>query len=420
MKSAKPRISVVTPNFPIPEEPYRGRPVYETVRELAALASVKVLCPVATYPAPSSLHPRTYRYYPAPHSDFSLPGVDVEYFKYPVFPYFSRPLNGRICRQNLMPLLRREQPQLILAYWLYPIGYAAVTAAEELGVPAVVVGRGSDVCRIDGIVMRELTRQTLSRASFVITVSEQIRRRSIQLGARPSHTRTVRNGCDLSVFHPVSKAEARARVGIPTDAELILFVGRLVPLKGIRELLSAFEPLAAQRKSLHLVLTGEGCLETEIHQLIERTGFRSRVHLLKPCGPAEVAQWINASNLVCLPSHSEGCPNSIIESLACGRPVVATDVGGIPELIDHSNGILVPPGNAEALASAIRAVLDRPWDSSAISDACHRTWNEVAQETLSICEGVLSTGRRSERKVSYETEKAILAASHSHAAPNSF
>ncbi len=133
MQPRKPRIVVVTPNFPILEEPYRGRPVYETVRSLASMASVKVLCPVAKYPAPAWLHPRSYRYYPAPQSDFSLPGVEVHYFEYPVFPYLSRPLNGTLCRRKLMPLLKNEQPQLVLAYWLYPVGYAAVAAAEELG-----------------------------------------------------------------------------------------------------------------------------------------------------------------------------------------------------------------------------------------------------------------------------------------------
>ena len=425
MKTVKPRIVVVTPNFPIPEEPYRGRPVYETVRRLALLADVKVLCPVATYPTPSSLHPRTYRYYPAPQSDFSLPGVEVEYFEYPVFPYFSRPINGRVCRQHLMPLLRREQPQLVLAYWLYPVGYAAVTAAELLGVPAVVVGRGSDVCRIDGIVTRELTKHALSRASFVITVSDEIRRRTIQMGARPSLTKTVRNGCDLSVFYPTPTEDARANFGIPKDSELILFVGRLVALKGVRELLAAFEVLAAKRERLQLVLTGEGFLEAEISSFLHRTGLRDRVRVVSPCGPHEVAQWINAADLVCLPSHSEGCPNTIIESLACGRPVVATTVGGIPELVHGGNGILVPPADVPSLTQALNTALDTTWDSAAISHGCHRTWHEVAQETLSICEGVLASSRQTDSSPIFDaeddTEDAILApAGGSRIATNSF
>lgn len=419
MTPEKPRIVVVTPNFPIPEEPYRGRPVYETVRRLATMASVKVLCPVATYPAPASLHPRSYRYYPAPESDFSLPGVEVQYFEYPVFPYLSRPLNGMLCRHRLLPLLKREQPQLVLAYWLYPVGYAAVTAAEALTVPAVVVGRGSDVCRINGRVLRELTRRTLSRASFVITVSEELRRRAIQLGARPAQSKAVPNGCDLSVFHPSNTLQARASVGLPETGEVILFLGRLVALKGVRELLASFEQLAAQRKHLRLVLAGEGDLEPEIVSFLQRTRLRDRIQVVGPCPPAQVAQWINAADLVCLPSYSEGCPNSIIESLACGRPVVTTSVGGVPELITPQNGILVPPGDIAALTRALDAALHRPWDAVAISQAFRRTWTEAAQETFSICESVLSAFRQDRESAGEAMHKELELIVHATALPAS-
>ena len=421
MQPRKPRIVVVTPNFPIPEEPYRGRPVYETVRGLASMASVKVLCPVAKYPAPAWLHPRSYRYYPAPQSDFSLPGVDVQYFEYPVFPYLSRPLNGSLCRQKLMPLLKNEQPQLVLAYWIYPVGYAAVTAAKELGVPTVVVGRGSDVCCVDGIVLRELTRRTLSQASHVITVSEELRRRAIQLGARPSRSKAVPNGCDLSVFYPAAKAHTRAHLGLPDSSEVILFVGRLVQSKGVRELLTAFEGLSAKRKRLSMVLAGEGDLEPEIVAFLQRTGLQDRLRVVGPCPPVQIAQWINAADLVCLPSYSEGCPNAIIEALACGRPVVSTAVGGVAELVNSRNGVLVAPRDAQALTWALDAALEGSWEAESISNSSRRTWSDAAQETLSICESVLSTFHIAEDRISLADDRAILPSTpQSQPAPTSF
>jgi teichuronic acid biosynthesis glycosyltransferase TuaC len=420
MQPKKPRIVVVTPNFPIPEEPYRGRPVYETVRSLASMASVKVLCPVAKYPAPTLLHPRSYRYYPAPQSEFSLPGVDVQYFEYPVFPYLSRPLNGMFCRQKLMPLLKREQPQLVLAYWLYPVGYAAVAASKELGVPAIVVGRGSDVCCVDGIVLQELTRRTLSQASYVITVSEELRRRAIQLGARSSQCKAVPNGCDFSVFYPTAKDEARAHVDVPKSSELILFVGRLVRSKGVRELLAAFELLAAQRKRLYLVLAGEGDLEFEIAAFLRRTGLRGRLRVVGPCPPVRIAQWMNAADLVCLPSYSEGCPNTIIEALACGRPVVSTKVGGVSELVSQENGILVAARDARALTGALDRALDESWEPASICNSSLRTWSDAAKETFSVCEDVLSAFQMAEDRISSADGHAILATPRSQAAPTSF
>jgi glycosyltransferase involved in cell wall biosynthesis len=417
MQRRKPHIVVVTPNFPIPEEPYRGRPVYETVRSLATMATVKVLCPVATYPAPSSLHPRSYRYYPAPQSDFSLPGVDAEYLEYPVFPYFSRACNGILCRKKLMPRLRREQPQLVLAYWLYPVGYAAVTAAEELGVPSVVVGRGSDVCCIDGIVQRQLTRRTLHGASYVITVSEALRRRAIELGARPSQCKTVSNGCDLSVFYPAGKAVSRASLHVPESDEVILFAGRLVQAKGVRELLTAFQRLAEKRKHLRLVLVGEGNMIPEILALSRKTGLQDRLQLIGPGSPAQIAQWMNAADVVCLPSYSEGCPNTIVEALACGRPVVSTAVGGVAELVNPRNGILVPPRDSRALARALDTALEQSWDPQVISNFSRRTWSDAAQETFAVCEDVLSNFRATRKSLFFQDDPAMVASTpHSQTA----
>jgi teichuronic acid biosynthesis glycosyltransferase TuaC len=386
----RPKITIVTPHFPIPQEPYRGRSIYDTVRKLALLADVNVLCPVATYPHIKSLHPRSYAYYAAPLSELSLPGVSIRSFQYRVVPFISRPFNGRLCRQGLLPLLSAAQPHLVLAYWLYPAGLAAVTAAEHLGIPSVAVALGSDLRRIKGKWLRKLTKRTLERASFVLTVSEELRRKAIHLGAHPSRCRAVLNGCDLSVFRPADPTQARTQLGIAPNSEVALFVGRLTALKGVRDLLVAFQQLAITRNNLHLALIGEGTLQNEISAFIQQTGLTQRVRLLGPCTPQQVAQWITVANFVCLPSYSEGCPNTIVEALACGRPVVATNVGGIPELIHDGNGLLVPPGDINALAQAMTSTLEMQWDSIAISTTCQRTWDDVAQDTLSICEEVLS------------------------------
>ncbi len=97
-----------------------------------------------------------------------------------------------------------------------------------------------------------------------------------------------------------------------------------------------------------------------------------------------MARWVAASNLFCLPSHAEGLPNAVIEALASGRPVVASRVGGIPELVDSECGILVPPQNPSALADALSEALARPWDELAISSKFRRGWDQVAIETERI------------------------------------
>jgi glycosyltransferase involved in cell wall biosynthesis len=105
--------------------------------------------------------------------------------------------------------------------------------------------------------------------------------------------------------------------------------------------------------------------------------------------PAEVARWIGAADVLTLPSWSEGYPNVVVEALACGRPVVATDVGGTSEIVNVSNGLLIPPRDPAALAAALTRALDARWDHDAIAAATRRSWDDVASETLSVCEKII-------------------------------
>ena len=125
------RILIVTSQFPIAGEPHRGRPVYQTVRELSRLADVKVLSPIATYPGWA--RPRSYLYRPA-EQDAVAPGCDADYVTYPALPALSRPFNGHLCARALSRPVRAFAPDVVLAYWLYPDGYGALRAAREAGV----------------------------------------------------------------------------------------------------------------------------------------------------------------------------------------------------------------------------------------------------------------------------------------------
>ena len=103
------------------------------------------------------------------------------------------------------------------------------------------------------------------------------------------------------------------------------------------------------------------------------------------CAPPQVAEWMAASDVVCLPSYSEGCPNVVIEALSSGRPVVATAVGGSPDLINSRCGILIPPRDASKLAAALGEALDRHWIPDEIATEFRRGWDQVARETLDFC-----------------------------------
>jgi glycosyltransferase involved in cell wall biosynthesis len=170
----------------------------------------------------------------------------------------------------------------------------------------------------------------------------------------------------------------------PRD-RIIVYVGRLVATKGIFDLLAAFTELCKGDSFLRLVLVGDGVMRMDMEQAVQRLGLEHRVRLPGGKGHLDVARWLAASDMLCLPSWSEGYPNVVVEAIACGRPVVACDVGGTSEIVTASNGLLVPRRNPARLATAIREVLDRTWDESAVSRTVQRSWMNVAKETLHVC-----------------------------------
>lgn len=375
------RILIVTSQFPIAGEPNRGRPVYQTIRALAKLATVHVISPVATYPRWAQ--PKSYLFRapgPAQAEDFP-----VAFPTYPVLPLATRPLNGWLCGRTLRAPIAAFAPDVLLSYWMYPDAYGAMQASHGMDLPLVAGARGSDL-RVRDIVTRCLTRPVVRAARRLLVVSDDLGQVAVrEYAADPGRIRVIRNGCDASLFHPRERAQARAALGIASDAELVIYVGRLVPEKGLRELLEAGERLASSRPRLQVALVGDGPMRAELEQLIAANpGLSVRLAGAQPA--AEVARWMAASDLVTLPSYSEGHPNVLVEALACGRPVVATAVGGVPEVIDAGSGILVPAKSAEALATALEAALQRPWDEPALAGKFSRSWEQVAQDTLQACQ----------------------------------
>lgn len=387
------KIALVTPMLPVPHDQTRGRYIHETARSLSKLAQVRVFFQSSRYPRIPGIKPRSFLHGEVAKG-YALSDVDVEAFDYPALPVVSRGLNGYVSSWALLPRVRAFQPDVVLAYWVYPDGFAASRVARSLGVPCLVGALGSDIHVRDGL-NAWLTRRTIHGADALLTVSEAMRRTAIdQFGAAPEHVHTIVNGFNTSVFGPADQAQARQALGVAADAQLVVYVGRFVEAKGMRELVDAARQLAADNGRFRLALIGDGVMKAELLSLIEASGLADKVHLPGGLAPAEVAQWICASDVLTLPSWSEGYPNVVVEALACGRPVVATDVGGTREIVNARNGVLVPPKDVPALRSALGETLSRNWDHGSIAAAMKRSWDDVAVETLRVCEAVVAGRQR--------------------------
>jgi teichuronic acid biosynthesis glycosyltransferase TuaC len=382
------KIAVVTAHFPSSAQPTHGKPAYETLRVLSRESEVQVFYPHAVYP--SLLKPKS-RIYNAFDSNYSLPGVKAGYYDYPVLPLVSRPFNGWMVARVLLPHVRSFAPDLIFSYFLYPDGYAALKIGKALGVPVVAMGVGSDVHSIGDRFSAMHTRTVLREADFLVAISDDLRKRMVVMGASPEKTRAVVSGCDVSVFHPADRLAARQKLGIDPAAEAVVYIGRMDVKKGLRELVEAAVSLHPLRPSLHVYMVGEGSSDKPlIEDAIQTSNATSYIHVLPGCAFDDVAVWMAAADLVTLPSYMEGCPNVVLEALASGRPVVATNVGGIPEILNNECGRLVPPREPAMLAEALASVLDRTWDAKAISAHGSRSWEMVAGELFEIFESLVS------------------------------
>lgn len=382
------RIAIVTPMLPVPHDPTRGRYIHETARSLSRIAHVRAFFMQPRYPRLPGLAPRSFLR-GSVGTDYHLSGVDVEAFEYPAIPGLSRISNGLVAGSGLTRRARAFMPDIMLGYWVYPDGYAALRAARRLGVPCIVGARGSDIHVRSGL-NAIMTRRTIAAADALLTVSEAMRRSAIAtFGAEPDKVHTIVNGFDTTVFHPRPQAQMRQLCGIAADARVIIYVGRFVKSKGMLELITAFARLSAADALLRLVLVGDGVMREELTALIGAQGLGERVLMPGGFEPEQVAQWIAAADVLTLPSWSEGYPNVVVEAIACGRPVVSTDVGGACEIIQADTGLLIPPRDVIALEHALEKALNKVWNHADIAASIRRSWDDVAADTLTVCEQVI-------------------------------
>lgn len=386
------RVALVTSYYPIREQPHRGQSAYQTILRLPDTFAIEVFVPLQRYPG--WLPPKNFPYVRADLS-YQPAGPRTHYFEFPTLPVLGRPWNAGLITRHLLPRLRRFRPDIILNYYAHPDGMAAWHCSRELRVPVVLGVLGSDLNRIPDRIVHHQVRRTLSQADFLIAVSDNLRRRAVELGMEDGRTRTILNGCDTACFHRRDRGAMRRRLGLPAEAQLVLFVGWLNHSKGVHELLDAFLALAARHPRLHLACIGAGPLEPAIKQRASGASLAGRLFLPGVQPSSAVAEWLGAADLFCLPSHMEGCPNVIVEALASGRPVVATHVGGIPELVnDPIKGILIPPCDSAALAQALEQALSRPWDEARIETLSARDWSAPARETADFLQFALRKGPR--------------------------
>jgi len=261
--------------------------------------------------------------------------------------------------------LRREwEFEAVLGIWAYPDTYVAGLLARDSACPLVANVIGSDINELPSKPhMRPRVKAALDSAYRVIALSRAMQQRVVELGVASEKVLVQYNGVDGERFRPDSKGDSRRRLGYTGAGPLICYVGNLLPEKGPDILINGFKVLTEhmRERGAELVILGDGPLMRPLESLVREYGLEGRVRLLGRRPNAEVAAWVSAADVLCLPSRREGCPNVVLEALASGRPVVASNVGGVPELLEKDNGLLVPPGQPRLLGEALAAAVSRDW-----------------------------------------------------------
>jgi teichuronic acid biosynthesis glycosyltransferase TuaC len=281
------------------------------------------------------------------------------------------------------PLRCEGRCDVLFAQAVLPEGLAAVLIGGLLGVPVACLGRGTDVHGLPraSAATRWLARWTLRRSAAVGVVAEALGRTLARMGGGTPCT-VLPSGVDLEHFAPGSARDARRALRVAEDARLILYVGRLADGKGLDTLFDAFGALRTAVPNALLVLVGSGPLHARLERRVLADGMARSVRLAGEAPHQAVPRWMQAADVVVLPSEAEGMPNVVREALACGRPVVATPVGDVPHLLSADAGLLVPPTNPAALADAIATVLARRWDPAKIRALVgDMTWERNAEAT---------------------------------------
>ncbi len=409
---SKTRVLLFSTVFPNTAQPHHGVFVRERMRGLPASEfDVRVVAPTPWFPLVSGLRPGFRPQVPAEEIQ---EGVPVLHPRFLSIPGILKCLDGLFLFLWTLPVLIRLRRELrfdvIDAHFVYPEGLAAVLAGLVFRVPVTVTLRGMLPLLVPFRLRRPQLRFTLRRAARVIAVSESLKRDAVALGIPAERVRVIENGIDPGLFHPVDRTEARRSLGLPKYGPLLVSVGTLVPRKGFHLVMEAMAKLGKSWPTLRFAIVGgdgaEGAMEAELRQLVQKLGIEDRVVFAGPRKRGELASWYAAADLFVLATAHEGCPNVVLEALACGTPVVGTPVGSIPELLSPEVGIVVER-DVQSIAAGIDKALKRGWDRDAIRARIEsRTWRavgaEVAEELRAALDGVHSAPYPEDPEVSGE------------------
>jgi glycosyltransferase involved in cell wall biosynthesis len=387
----RPEILVLSSLFPSPQEPLAGIFIKERMFRVATRLPVTVVSPVNWSPADSLIRrwrPHFRLTQAADTIDQGIPVLRPRFFSVPGSILLDGAGMAAAVRGTVDRVTSAGGPWIIDAHFAYPDGYAASLLSRQAGLPYTVTLRGTEIrhSRIPAIRRRIIA--TLGGAQRVFAVSDSLRRVALELGVPADRAIVIPNGVDTERFRPMSRDEARRQLGIPQDSRVLVSVGGLVPRKGYHRVIARLPRLRRQWGNVIYLAVGgasrEGDHTGALKAQAREAGVGEHVRFLGALAPEALRVPLSAADVLVLASSNEGWANVLLEAMACGIPVVASDVAGNLEVVaDDRVGLIFKLGDAEALDAALDLALGRQWDRDAIIAFARRhSWESRVEKLV--------------------------------------
>ena len=325
-------------------------------------------------------------------TDYSFDGIRVFFPRYLNIPFFYS--HGRrswvaLESRAILSVIKKEKIplDLIHAHMTWPSGAVAAELKKQFGVPLVLTEHTSTTFN-SAVKKRDACwKNTLNAADVIIRVRKGDNHLFKELDVPLEKVISIPNGFDHKTFLPISSDQCRRELSLPEERKILLNVGNMFsPVKGHRFFIEAMSQVVRARNDVLGIIVGSGKLEAELRNLIRELHLEDHVRLVGSKPHNQIPLWINACDVFILPSLNEGNPTVMFEVLGCGKPFVGSNVGGVPGvIISEDFGLLVEPGDPDALASRILLALDREWDSEAILQyAAQYSWEAIGKEVADV------------------------------------
>ncbi|MBK9135256.1 MAG: glycosyltransferase family 4 protein [Betaproteobacteria bacterium] len=389
--------------YPSSARPIHGIFVETRLRELLQTGGIetRVVAPVPWFPSTNPRWGEWARMASTPVQEVHN-GIEVHHPRYPLPPKLGMTMAPLLIALAAAPVLRRLRRSgfdfdVIDAHYYYPDGVAAALLAKWFDRPVTITARGTDLNLIPQYTLpRRMIQWAAGQAHASIGVSSALVDVLRGLGLPEERLHVMRNGVDLQRFRPVPQREARAMLGIAGSGPLLLSVGHLVELKGHHLVIEALTRLLPHHPEARLAIVGAGEERDRLMELARARNLSERVIFAGQQPNDRLQTWYSAADALVLASSREGWANVLLEAMACGTPVVATETGGTPEVVSPQVGVLVSRDAASLAAGVARLLANTPkraevrayaetFSWRATSEAQLRLFGRIAHQRSGLC-----------------------------------